>query len=263
MTMRPGSGLDAAAIHVHRRGSGPPLVLLHCLGVDHGLWAIAAAGLEDRFTLISYDFPGHGETRVPDAGYTIEDLSQQLVAVLARAGIARAHIAGISLGGLVAQHVAATNPTLVDRLVLIDTTPRYVEEARQMWIERAHSARTAGVSSLIEGLLLIWFTQGFLATNPPAVQYVRDRFAKASGEGYALACEALGAADLRPLALRINAPTLILCGKDELAPFQDAAHWLHKNIKNARLEWLSPAKHASVLEQPQQFADYARAFLQS
>jgi 3-oxoadipate enol-lactonase len=261
MTQAPAAGLDAASIRVHRKGSGPTLVLLHCLGVDHGLWDIAAAGLEDSFTLLTYDFPGHGETRVPDRGYSIEDLSRQLMAVLAREGVTRAHIAGISLGGLVAQHFAASNPKLVDRLVLIDTTPRYVDEARQMWVERAHAARTKGVPSLIEGLLKIWFTDGFAATNPPAVRYVRDRFAKASGEGYALACEALGAADLRPLAASIKAPTLVFCGKDELPPFQDAARWLQENIKGARLEWLSPAKHASVLEQPEQFTSRARAFL--
>ena len=75
MTQTPAASLDAASIRVHRKGSGPTLVLLHCLGVDHGLWDIAAAGLEDGFTLLSYDFPGHGETRVPDRGYSIEDLS--------------------------------------------------------------------------------------------------------------------------------------------------------------------------------------------
>lgn len=263
MTQMPAASLDAASIRVHRKGAGPTLVLLHCLGVDHGLWDIAAAGLEDSFTLLSYDFPGHGETRVPDRGYSIEDLSRQLTAVLARERVTRAHVAGISLGGLVAQHFAATNSEMVDRLVLIDTTPRYVDEARQMWVERARAARTAGVPSLIAGLLKIWFTDGFAAENPPAVRYVRDRFAKASGEGYALACEALGAADLRPLAASIKAPTLIFCGKDELPPFQDAAHWLHQNIKGARLEWLSPAKHASVLEQPREFAARTRAFLKS
>ena len=59
MTLAPAAGLDAASIRVHRKGSGPTLVLLHCLGVDHGLWDIAAAGLEDGFTLLSYDLPGH------------------------------------------------------------------------------------------------------------------------------------------------------------------------------------------------------------
>src|SRR2546423_6583126 len=125
MTQAHAAGLAAGSIRVHRKGSGPTLALLHCLGVDHGLWDIAATGLEHDFTLLSYDFPGHGETHVPDRGYSIEDLSRQLTAVLAREGVTRAHVAGISLGGLVAQHFAATNPKLVDRLVLIDTTPRY------------------------------------------------------------------------------------------------------------------------------------------
>jgi 3-oxoadipate enol-lactonase len=255
--------LAEASIRVHRKGTGPAVVLLHCLGVDHGLWDLAAAGLEQSFTLLSYDFPGHGETPVPDRAYAIEDLSQQLAAVLEREGVRRAHLAGISLGGLVAQHFSAIYPRQVDRLLLIDTTPRYVDEARQMWIERARAARTAGVASLIEGLLKIWFTDAFVAKDPPAVRYVRDRFAHASGEGYALACEALGAADLRPLAARIMAPTLIFCGADELPPFQDAARWLQQNIAGARLEWLSPARHASILEQPHPFVSRARTFLLS
>jgi 3-oxoadipate enol-lactonase len=255
--------LAASSIRVHRRGTGPAVVLLHCLGVDHGLWDLAAAGLADSFTLLSYDFPGHGATPVPSRAYGIEDLSNQLNQVLAREGVARAHIAGISLGGLVAQHFAATNPDRVDRLVLIDTTPRYVEEARRMWVERARAARTAGVASLIDGLLKIWFTDGFVAANPPAVRYVRDCFTRASGEGYALACEALGAADLRPLAPSIKAPTLVLCGDDELPPFKDAARWLQENIGRAQLQWLSPARHASILERPQQFAERARSFLLS
>ena len=253
--------LDAGAIRVYRRGSGPTLVLLHCLGVDHRLWEIAAAGLEEQFSLLSYDFPGHGATPVPECRYTIADLSAQLGAVLAREGVGAAHVAGISLGGLVAQHFAAENPARIDRLVLIDTTPRYVEEARQMWVERAHAARTAGVASLIDGLLKIWFTDGFLAEDPPAVRYVRNSLAETSGEGYALACEALGAADLRPLAAKIGAPSLILCGADELPPFRDAAHWLQQNIRDARLKWLSPAKHASILQQPHEFVALMRAFL--
>ena len=119
----PTTKFDAGSVKVYRKGSGSPLVLLHCLGVDHGLWDIAAAGLETSFSLFSYDFPGHGAVRVPDQAYGIEDLSGQLAALLAREGVARAHVAGISLGGLVAQHFAATHTELVERLILIDTTP--------------------------------------------------------------------------------------------------------------------------------------------
>jgi len=254
-------GLEPSAVKVHREGRGPALVLLHCLGVDHGLWDLAAAGLEDSYSLVTYDFPGHHESPVPSGAYLIEDLSRQLLGVLDREGIAKAHVAGISLGGLVAQHFAATQPARIEKLVLIDTTPRYVEEARDMWITRAHAARSHGVPSLIDGLLKIWFTDACVAANTPAVHYVRDRFNRCSGEGYAKACEVLRAAELRPVLAQITARTLVLCGKDEMPPFKEAAEYLASHIKDARLEWLSPAKHASVLEQPAQFQKALRAFL--
>jgi pimeloyl-ACP methyl ester carboxylesterase len=205
--------------------------------------------------------PGHGETPLPPRTYGIEHLSAQLGAVLARAGIARAHIAGISLGGLAAQHFAATQPARVDKLVLIDTTPRYTEESRRMWAERAATARTAGVASLIDGLLRIWFTDAFAAADPPAVRYVRETLRRCSGEGYALACEALAAADLRPLAHEIKAPTLVVCGEQEMPAFLDAARWLGANIRGARNAWLTPARHCSVLEQPDAFRRALREFL--
>jgi 3-oxoadipate enol-lactonase len=253
--------LDPAFIRLHRRGDGPALVLLHCLGVDHRLWEIAAAGLEDAFTLISYDFPGHHETPLPEGAYGVAELSTQLADVLSRAGIARAHVAGISLGGLVAQHFAAAYPERVDRLALIDTTPRYTEEARQMWVERAAAARAKGVASLVDGLLKIWFTDAFVAADPPAVRYVRETLGRCSGEGYALACAALGAADLRAIVPKIVAPTAVFCGDEELPPFKEAATWLTRSITGARFRELSPARHCSILEQPQAFRRALREFL--
>ena len=255
------AALDPDAIELHRSGTGPNLVLLHCLGVDRHLWDIAARDLDRHYTLLTYDFPGHGETAPPAGSYGIEQLSLQLAAVLERAGVTRTHVAGISLGGLVAQHFAAHHPEMVDRLALIDTTPRYVDEMRKMWVDRAATARRAGVPALIEGLLQIWFTPEFVAANPQAVRYVRDTLSRTSGEGYALACEALGAADLRPLVKEIKAPTLVVCGENDIPPFLDAARWLAANLPHAQLRWLGPARHASVLEQPAAFRQTLQEFL--
>src|SRR6267154_1732305 len=142
------SSLDASAVTLHRQGDGPPLVLLHCLGVDHHFWDFATE-LSGAFTLLRYDLPGHGATPVPAAPYGIADLSAQLADILAAHKIGRAHVAGISLGGLIAQHFAASHPDLVDRLVLIDTTPRYTDQLRAMWDERAATARNKGVATMI------------------------------------------------------------------------------------------------------------------
>jgi 3-oxoadipate enol-lactonase len=246
---------------VVRAGRGPPLVLLHCLGVDRRLWEIAAAGLQDRFELVSYDFPGHGTTPVPQRPYTIEDLSEQLASLLEQERLARVHLAGISLGGLVAQCAAANNPDIVDRLVLIDTTPRYTDDMRAAWHERAAVARARGVAVMTDRLLDIWFTPDCLAGNGPAVRYVRECFACCAGEGYALACEALAAADLRPILPKIAAPTLVVCGRQDVPSFIGAAFELKREIKNAELAWLEPARHASILEQPGAFRMVLERFL--
>jgi|SRR6476646_1791051 3-oxoadipate enol-lactonase len=252
--------LDTQSITLQRRGSGPPFILLHCLGVDHHFWDFAD-NLAQDFTLVSYDLPGHGRSPVPADGYSIEDLSAHLVELLAQHKIARAHIAGISLGGLIAQHFAATRPDMVDHLILIDTTPRYTDELRAMWAQRAATARSAGVKALVDGLLNIWFTPQSIAENSGAVRYVRTTLQQTPGEGYALACEALAAADLRSDATRITAPTLVLCGDDDIPSFLASARWLASNIKGAQLEWIGKAKHASVIERPSEALAIMRKFL--
>lgn len=252
--------LDASTIQLHRAGHGSPLVLLHCLGVDRHFWNFCA-DLAPHFTLLRYDLPGHGETAVPAAPYGIEDLAAQLADVVAAHNIGRAHVAGISLGGLIAQAFAASRPELLDRLILVDTTPRYTDELRAMWDARAATARSEGVATMLDDLLKIWFSADALARDEQGVRYVRAALARCSGEGYALACEALKAADLRPLAPKITARTLVVCGDDDIPSFLQAARWLASSIPNAELAWIAGAKHASVLEKPGEARRLIRNFL--
>jgi 3-oxoadipate enol-lactonase len=251
---------DAKSVILHSAGEGTPLLLLHCLGVDRHFWNFAAP-LASEFRLLSFDLPGHGETTVPSAAYDIEDLAELCADLLRREGVSRAHVAGISLGGLIAQRLAAAYPALVDRLVLIDTTPRYTDELRNMWVVRAQGAREQGVRSLIDGLLPIWFTPEAIAADASGVRYVRETLARCSGEGYALACEALAAADLREDAKRIKASALVVCGDEDIPSFLDAARWLAGNIAGAKSAWIARSRHASVLEQPDEGLKLLRDFL--
>ena len=90
---------------------------------------------------------------------------------------------------------------------------------------------------------------------------MRETLAKTSGEGYALACEALGAADLRAEAAKIKVPTLVMCGENDIPSFLESARWLTANIVGAKLVWLPRARHASVIECPQLAVDLLREFL--
>jgi 3-oxoadipate enol-lactonase len=225
------------------------LVLLHPLGVDHHFWDFASV-FEDEFTLCLYDLPGHGATIAPREPYSIADLSTHLADVLEENRITQAHIAGISLGGLIALDFAANFPQQVAKLILIATTARQTDEMRAIWIDQSATAYSAGVKVLVPDLLKMWFSAPFLDRNSPAVEYIRAALSHCSGKGYALACDALAKAELRQDVDRIEAPTLVMCGKDDLPCFLDGAQWLADHISNAKLAWVADARHAAVLEQP-------------
>lgn len=252
--------LDPGMITLHRRGKGRPLVLLHCLGMSWRFWDVLEP-LTDRFELIAYSFPGHHDTPLPGHSYGVPELSQQLYEVLRRDGITKAYVMGISLGGCVAQHFAGTHPETVDTLVLADCTPRYDEEARANWPKRGEAARKNGVAALVPMLLQIWFSASSIAEDGPNVRFVKETLAACSGEGYALACEALATVDVREEAKRITAPTLIVYGSEERRPLQDAARWMHENIRGSRLEVVPMAGHASVRERPEHVIRLLRDFL--
>lgn len=249
-----------ANVQLIKEGTGTPLVLLHCLGVDHRFWDFAKPLAQD-FTLYRYDLPGHGISPVPGRAYTIADLADQLATIMEKHAISRAHIGGISLGGLIAQDFAARYPERVDHLVLIDTTPRYTDEMRHMWAERAGTARTKGVAVMVDALLAIWFSKQAIERNDAGVVYVRDTLTRCNGEAYARACEALAAADLRAELGSIKAKTLVICGDDDIPSFLDAARQLADSISDAKLEWISGTRHASVLEKPADAAALLQSFL--
>jgi pimeloyl-ACP methyl ester carboxylesterase len=121
--------LDPRHVRIHRAGSGPPVLLLHGIASTRRMWDGIAA-LTDRFELVSYDFPGHGETEQPETPYEIDDLADQAAVILTAAGIQRAHVVASSLGGMVAQPLAAAWPARIGRLVLCDTTPALSEGKR-------------------------------------------------------------------------------------------------------------------------------------
>lgn len=245
---------------LHWAGEGPPLVLLHPLGVDRSVWAGVLRGAPGYATL-TYDLPGHGATPAPAQRYTVEDVAEQLADLLHEAGRGPAHVVGVSLGGLVAMVLAARHPELVDHLVVVDSVATYPPPVREQWRTRPGLVREQGMQPLLQPTLDLWFTAAAVEADTPAVQEVRKLFLAAEPEGYARACEALEVADTTGLVASITAPTLVVCGDDDAPPFTAAAPWLAGELPDGRLVWLGGARHAGVLEQPEQFLAALTAFL--
>jgi pimeloyl-ACP methyl ester carboxylesterase len=234
--------------------------MMHCLG-QSGAFFDVLEPLTDRFELITYSYPGHGETPLPGHQYGIPELTEQLRAVAEREGLTKFHLGGISLGGSVAAHFAGTHPGMVDRLILADCTPRYDDEARANWPVRGKLARENGVASLIPMLLQVFFTPASIAENGPNVRHVRETFEACSGEGYGLACEALATVDAWEQVGKITAKTLVMLGSNERQSFQDAADRMVASIPGARKVVVPEAGHASIRERPEFAVKTIREFL--
>ena len=252
--------LDPGQLTLHRRGGGKPVVMIHCLGQSWRLWDVLDP-LMDRNELIAYSLPGHPGSPLPGHQYGVPELTGQLKQAADRAGLEKFHLIGISLGGSVAQHFAGSHPDRVDKLVLMDCSPRYDDESRANWPVRAAKARTEGVVSLIPTLMQTFFTEASRTENNKDVQHVRETFEACDNEAYALACEALATLDAREQTKKIAAPTLIMLGSNERQPFWDAAKWMNETISGSRVVTVPEAGHCSVRERPAFVLDQLRTFL--
>jgi pimeloyl-ACP methyl ester carboxylesterase len=101
----------------------PWLVLIQGIGLDRSGWRPVVRRLQRHFRLVLVDNRGSGRSDPPAGPFEVADMAADVAAVLAAAGVARAHVLGASLGGMVAQELAVEHPELVDRLVLVSTTP--------------------------------------------------------------------------------------------------------------------------------------------
>lgn len=255
--LTPSSGLSA-------RTAGPadsPLVVLTGgIGTDLHLWDAQVDALAGPFRLVAYDHPGHGSSPAPPPGATVEDLGRQLLALLDDAGAGRAHLVGLSLGGLVVQWVAANAPHRVDRLVLLCTDVSLPPAAR--WNERAAQVRAHGTRSVAEHASERWFAPAFAADPSPPGRAQLAALEACDDEGYARCCEVLAQADLSGRVADVRAPTLVVAGAEDRALPVDRLAALAAALPDARLEVLDGCGHLPPVEAPARVADLLHAHLQ-
>lgn len=243
--------MNAVAVHavVTGRADGPVVVLSNSLGATHRMWDAQLAELERRFRVVRYDTRGHGESPVPDGPYSIDDLADDLVELLDRLGVQRAHLVGLSLGGMTAMRVAARNPDRVDRLALLCTATRIPPPAA--WVERAEAVRAHGSGSVAASVVRRWFTAEYLAGHPDVRRESEAMIAATPTEGYAGCCEVIAHLDLRDDLRSIAAPTLAIAGADDPATPPDNLDEIAAGVKSGRLLVVSHAAHLANAEQPE------------
>jgi 3-oxoadipate enol-lactonase len=257
----PFANVNDLTLHYQTEGPAdrPALVFANSLGSDFRIWDDVAARLVDDYHLIRYDKRGHGLSDCPPGPYTIADHAADLAALLAHLGVAKVTVIGVSVGGMIAQQFAARHPGRVDRLVLSDTGAQIGTAA--YWAERIGKLETSGFDELGETILSRWFAPGFAATDPATYRGYGHMLTRTPLSGYIATCAAIRDADLRDAAAIITAPTLVLCGDQDVATPPALGRELAALIPNARFQLIDGAGHLPGIEQPAAVAAAIRAFL--
>jgi aminoacrylate hydrolase len=260
------SGLVAVAdtsLHVVRRGSGPPLLLLVGLGGRADFWAGTIDHFADRFDCISFDHRKCGDSLPSDIRTTVAVMAADALALLDRLGIEKADIVGHSLGGAIAQHIAVHAPERVNRLVLSASWAGPHPAFLALFDLRKQVLQKCGPAAyMLQGNLL--GNPGWWAMAQHEAMHAGIAARLASFAGIEIEMERMDAVtghDLRDVVGTITAQTLVICARDDAITPLPLSEELARLIPGARLDVLVAGNHFAPVTVPDDYRARLTAFL--
>lgn len=255
---------EDATVFVREIGSGEPLLLINGLGAHTGMWRAFEAVMPDR-RLVEFDLPGAGQSPVPDKPVSIRRLARLTTAVMDRYGLDQPDVLGYSMGGMVAQQLAASYPGRVRRLVLAATTPGVgsVQIQLRALVNIVTPARYASpkvyartIGSLVGGRAR---TDAAWVSEQSKLRLEH----RPSWRGYMSQMRSMGGWSSLPLLRTITQPTLVLAGGDDpLAPATNAKIIAHL-LPHSRLVVLEGEGHLLMVDEQSAAHAAVREFLTS
>jgi 3-oxoadipate enol-lactonase len=241
---------------------GQVVTLSHSLATNLAMWEPQAAALRGRYRVLRYDTRGHGRTDAPGGAYDLDQLADDVRALLDALGIARTHYVGLSMGGMIGQTLALRHADVLERLVLCDTASAMPAGAADLWNERIAAVEAGGMEVMVAPTIERWFTPAFIAAHDDRVEPVREMIRTTPVAGYAGCSHALKALDLTAKLGGITAPTLVMVGEDDPGTPVAAHEVIRDNIPGAKLVVLPSAMHLSNIEQAKKLNAALLGFLE-
>jgi pimeloyl-ACP methyl ester carboxylesterase len=253
---------DGTAFEVTGPADGPPVVLIHGLGLNRAMWDLTEPALAGRYRVVRYDILGHGQTPHRPAP-TLADLSEQVADLLDHLSLPRAVIAGFSLGGMIARHLAQTNRDRVAALAILHSPHRRTPAAQAALAARVMQARAQGPAATVEAALVRWFTDDFRAANPTMMDMVR---------AWVLANNAVTYPDYYRILLEevrsvvaphppLTCPALVVTGDLDHGNSPAMTLAIAAEIPGAQSLILPGLRHMALMEDPAALSIPLRAFL--
>jgi 3-oxoadipate enol-lactonase len=240
------------------RPTRAPVVFLHGLGGDQRFWLYQVPAFCSRFPVIALDLRGHGLSSKPAMDWTMADMGRDVVRLLRNLGVERAHLVGVSLGGMVAQQIAVDTPYAIASLVLGDTLCGVPEEMDGMAAAGVEFMEENSMAAIAKQRITAAFSD---SVDPVMRDYFIDRVARNDKQSYVRTARAIAQFSLRRRMDEIAAPTLVIVGERDRVTPPELSEELANGIRGASLVCIPRAGHISNLERPEQFNRAALDFL--
>ena len=258
--------MDAFLTANHQRfryrdeGTGEPILLLHGVGGRLEVWDAVVAELQDTWRLIRFDQRGHGESAKPKGPYTLDDFVADAAGVADALGLQRFHLAGFSLGGLVAQGFALAHQKRLLSLALLSTVAGRTAEEQARVMQRLELVAEGIPGAHFKQSMLRWFTEDFVARNPALIEAYAARNAQNDPDAYAAAYRVLAESDLADSLPAIALPSLVMTGEEDQGSNPRMARLMHERLAGSELHLLPGLRHSILIEAPRQVSSILRAF---
>lgn len=250
---------NGVALHWREDGepNGIPVLFANSLGTDLRLWDAILPLLPSGYRFIRFDKRGHGLSECPDSPYSMDALVADAEALLDALGVRNAVVVGLSIGGLIAQGLAAKRPDRVRALVLSNTAAKI--GTSQMWNDRIAAIESGGIEALSAAIIERWFGQSFRESL--AVEPWRAMLERTPKPGYLGCCAAIAAADFTTSTSELQLPAMAIAGSVDGATPPELVSATAALIPNAKFHVIEGAGHLPCVEAPEQYAVLLTDFL--
>ena len=242
-------------------GRGPWVTLSHSLACDLTMWDPQIEALAARHTILRFDTRGHGASDAPAGAYTFAQLADDVIGLLDALGVERTHFVGLSMGGMIAQHVALRAPARLLSLTLADTSSRYPPEVLPVWRERIDIVAARGMEPMVPSTLERWFTEPYRQAHPEVMKRIAGLIRNTPPTGYIGCCHCIPTLNITDQIHTVRLPTLVIVGEQDGGTPPAMAREIAAAIPGARLEIIPSAAHLSNIEQAETFNRLLLEFL--
>jgi 3-oxoadipate enol-lactonase len=241
-------------------GAGPPLILIHGIGARKTAFDRLLPQLSGRFTCVTYDLAGHGDSPMPSGRMTLHDLVDDLETLHTALDLGPAHIAGHSLGGMIGPAYARRRPDRVRSLGLWSTAAFRTEDDRARVRAVVAAMRASGVGPVLDTLAARWFTDAFIATRPEVIAARKAQVTGTPEEVFLNVFDIYAETEMAPWLADLRVPAQVITGElDGGCPPRLNARIA--DALGAELVVLPGLKHAILIEASDVVAPHVGRFL--